>query len=91
MKSPLLADFIHVRICKQKCEKLLTLPDTNCKNDDYISFHNNRQTSLMMQLFCQFPFFKTHHFTFFINKITTFIFSALLYMISVNLSNDSKH
>lgn len=24
---PLLADFIHARGCKPKCEKLLTLPD----------------------------------------------------------------
>ena len=25
---PLLADFIHNRVCKPICEKLLTLPDT---------------------------------------------------------------
>ena len=27
---PLLADFIHARSCKPKCEKLLTLPKEEC-------------------------------------------------------------
>ena len=33
---PLLADFIHHRVCKTICEKLLTLPDIQLRDMVYL-------------------------------------------------------
>ena len=32
---PLLADFIHNRVCELKCEKILTLPDYTLEEDAF--------------------------------------------------------
>ena len=34
---PLLADFIHARVCKPKCEKMLTLPSATAPATSFLN------------------------------------------------------